>query len=749
MPVAPCQFSPARLSAVAKLTVLLLALMAGLGLAQEAVAADPNTVKIVSSLPRTGSANAQTTTTVNGIRMALEEFGYKAGPFTIAYEDWDDASAKKGDWDPEVEAANADKAVADPDVMAYIGTYNSGAAKISMPILNRAGLPMISPANTYTGLTKPGLGEANEPAVYRPSGVVNYFRVVPADDIQGKAAAEWMTRLGGQTVYVLDDRGLYGKGIADVFVATAADFGLRVLGREGIDPKAQEYRSLMTKIKALDPDFVYFGGTTQSNAGQIAKDMVAVGLRAPIMAPDGCFEEAFIQSAGPANVEGRAYVTFGGVPPAELKGKGAEFVKKYRAKYGSEPEGYAVYGYVAAKIVLQTLADVGKKDRKALRDALAKAGQTDDALGTWQFDANGDTTLTTMSGSIVRAGKFQFATLLGVPGEPLPQVKPDGRLAKTRPLLDTILQQLLLGLTTGLVFALIALGYTMVYGILEFINFAHGDVFMLAGFLALTLVGVLGLGDQSGVAFALGLSGVVLACTAFAALVNVSIDKLVYKPLRKAPKLAPLVSAIGVSFILQNLGLFWGALPMAEFGGGGQAAAPKSFPSLLPTTNLLGSASVTLQWKDVLVMSTSLMVMAGLFALVKYTKLGKAMRAAAQDPQAARLMGIDVDRVVAATFLIGGGLAGFAAVIYSLYIGTIGYQMGYQNGMYAFTAAVVGGIGSIPGAVLGGVLLGVVRAFSDQFIGAQWQPAVLFGILIVILVFRPAGLLGKSGKEKV
>jgi branched-chain amino acid transport system permease protein len=191
-------------------------------------------------------------------------------------------------------------------------------------------------------------------------------------------------------------------------------------------------------------------------------------------------------------------------------------------------------------------------------------------------------------------------------------------------------------------------------------------------------------------------------------------------------------------------------MPLAVFGGGGQPAAPKSFPSLLPATNLLGEGSgLTLQIKDVLVIGASLVVMTGLYLLVTRTKLGKAMRATAQDPQAARLMGIDVDRVVAATFLVGGGLAGFAAVIYALYINTVYYQMGYQNGLYAFTAAVVGGIGNIPGAVLGGLLLGLVRAFSDQFIGAQWQPAVLFGILIVLLVFRPAGLLGSTAREKV
>ena len=186
-------------------------------------------VKIVSSLPRTGSANAQTSTIVNGIRMAIEEVGAKVGAFTIVYEDWDDASARKGDWDPEVEAANADKAVKDADILFYIGTYNSGAAKIAMPVLNKANLSMISPANTYTGLTKPGMGEQSEPDVYRPTRKINYFRVVPADDIQGRVGAQWIKQMGGKRVYVLDDRGLYGKGVA-MPEQTANDLGLAVLG---------------------------------------------------------------------------------------------------------------------------------------------------------------------------------------------------------------------------------------------------------------------------------------------------------------------------------------------------------------------------------------------------------------------------------------------------------------------------------------------------------------------------------------
>ena len=370
-------------------------------------------IKIVSSLPRTGSANAQTTTIVNGIKMAVEERGGKVAGFEVRYEDWDDASSKKGDWDPEVEAANANKAVQDADVMVYLGTYNSGAAKISMPILNKAGLAMISPANTYTGLTKPGKGEPGEPEAYRPGGKVNYFRVVPADDIQGRVAAEWMKSMDAKTVYILDDRGLYGKGIADVFEATLEDLGIESVGREGIDPKAQEYKSLMTKIKAKNPDWIYFGGTTQTNAGQIVKDMTAVGLGAKIMMPDGCFEAAFIEAAGATNANDRAYLTFGGLPPEELTGMGADFVKKYREKFNGNPEGYAVYGYVAATVALEAIERAAKRDREAIRAAIMATEQKDGVLGSWKFDDNGDTTSTTMSGNAVRSGKFEFVTVLG------------------------------------------------------------------------------------------------------------------------------------------------------------------------------------------------------------------------------------------------------------------------------------------------------------------------------------------------
>jgi branched-chain amino acid transport system substrate-binding protein len=378
-----------------------------------ALAARAETIKIVSSLPRTGSANAQSQSMVNGIKMALEEVGGKAGGFTIAYEDWDDASPERGQWDPAVEAANAQKAVKDPDVMAYIGTYNSGAAKIAMPILNQASLVMVSPANTYPGLTKPGFGEANEPAVYRPSGKINYFRVVPADDIQGDVAANFAREIGVKKVFVLHDRELYGKGVADVFRRVASRIGLTIAGYEGIDPKAANFRSLATKIKATGCDLVYFGGTTQTGAGQLAKDLVSAGVKAKLMVPDGCRENAFIESAGKDNLNDRTYVTFGGVPPSELKGKGRAFYEAYKKRFRAEPEAYAVYGYEAARVVLDAIARAGQKDRETIRAAVAATKDFDGALGRWSFDANGDTTLKVMMVDEIKDGKFSPVKVVG------------------------------------------------------------------------------------------------------------------------------------------------------------------------------------------------------------------------------------------------------------------------------------------------------------------------------------------------
>ncbi len=373
-------------------------------------------IKIVSSLPRQGTSKKQTDDIVNGIKLAFDEVGYKVGDYKLEYLDKDDASPQRGgEWDGNVEQSNAKSAIDDPDVMVYIGTYNSGAAKVSIPILNKANLLMVSPANTWPGLTKPGKGEPGEPEKYRPTGKINYCRVVPADDIQGPCGAVWAKKMGAKKVVVLHDRELYGKGIADLFVQHAKKIGLEVLDYQGIDRQAANYKSLATSIRGKNPDLVYFGGITGSNAGQLAKDLRSEGVKCPLMVPDGCFEKAFIDAAGADNVNGNTFATFGGVPAEKWEGKAKEFLERFKAKYNNpKPEPYTIYGYEAAKIVIEAIQKAGKKDRDAIRIACLSIKDFDAALGKWSFDENGDTTLSTMSGNVIRNGEWIFQEILKV-----------------------------------------------------------------------------------------------------------------------------------------------------------------------------------------------------------------------------------------------------------------------------------------------------------------------------------------------
>ncbi|HUK82173.1 MAG TPA: branched-chain amino acid ABC transporter permease [Verrucomicrobiae bacterium] len=308
---------------------------------------------------------------------------------------------------------------------------------------------------------------------------------------------------------------------------------------------------------------------------------------------------------------------------------------------------------------------------------------------------------------------------------------------------EVFVQQLIIGLSNGMIIALIALGYTMVYGIIELINFAHGDLFTLGCFCALTLVGALGLEHAASV---IGLLAVV---PLFCGGLNWLVERLAYRHLRDATKLAPLVSAIGVSFVFMNIALLWGGVPMEVFGMGKAAAAPKDFPVLVSNDNLLGESPVQFTAKDAMVAGVTLPLMIALTWFVKRTRTGKAMRAVAQDRVAAQLMGVNVDRVIGQTFLVGGALAGVASVVFAVYNNSIYFQMGYRAGMDAFTAAVLGGIGNLPGAVLGGLCIGLARAMSDQYLATRWTNVMVFAILILVLVFRPSGLLGGKLREKV
>jgi branched-chain amino acid transport system permease protein len=293
------------------------------------------------------------------------------------------------------------------------------------------------------------------------------------------------------------------------------------------------------------------------------------------------------------------------------------------------------------------------------------------------------------------------------------------------------------GLSNGAIWALIAMGYTLVYGIIELINFAHGDVFTMGSFTAASFWGAIGLGAAAGTAALIG--GLVLTLVVsmlVCGALNVLIERVGYRPLRNAPKLAPLITAVGFSFILQNVGLLW------------RGGSPVGVADLInENATVFHISGVIVHRADVLAVGVMVPLVLLLAWFITGTRPGRAMRATAQDPEAARLMGINVNNTISLTFLIGGALAGAAGLVYALYETTIWYFQGFEAGLIAFTAAVMGGIGNVRGAVLGGLLIGCIQELSDARLGPQWTEAVVFGYLILVMTLQPRGLLGEETRE--
>jgi len=320
-------------------------------------------------------------------------------------------------------------------------------------------------------------------------------------------------------------------------------------------------------------------------------------------------------------------------------------------------------------------------------------------------------------------------------------------------------QYLIIGLASGSLIALIALGYTLVYGIIELINFAHGEVFMMGSFFAATVVLATGVNDESTIPLILGALALALVMSmVFSGVLNAGIDRIAYRRLRSAPRLAPLIAAIGMSFILQNLAIYW--------KGSNPFTAPDLIPREYRSYNVLrewpylegwfAESTLRLRLLDIFVIGITIPLLLLLSWFVFRTRIGTAMRATAQDRDAAALMGIDINRTIGVAFTLGGALAGAAGMIALFYNNSGRFQMGFQYGLFAFTAAVLGGIGNLGGAVLGGFLIGLIWSFSDGFMGnyisgwgSQWTNSVIFGILIIVLVFRPSGLLGQATPDKV
>ena len=367
------------------------------------------TLTIYSSLPLQGDSRPQSVSVVDGEKLALQKAGGKVGKFTIKYVSLDDSTAAAGKWEPGATSANARKAAQDKTTIAYLGEFNSGASAISIPILNEAGILQVSPSNTAVGLTRAQGADKGEPDKYYPSGKRTYGRVVPADHIQAAAQVTYQKDNGCTKLFILNDKEVYGAGLAGQVATIAKQQGLTVLGNDGIDPKAANYRALAGTVKSKGADCVFYGGITQNNAVQLWKDLHAANPTAKLFGPDGVAESAFSSKIGSA-AEKVTYITNPTLDPKLYPPSGQDFFKEYKAKYGQDPEPYAIYGYEAMSVALQAIQNAGDKgnDRQAVIDAFFKIKNRQSVLGTYSIDENGDTTLTDYGGNRIKNGKLVF-----------------------------------------------------------------------------------------------------------------------------------------------------------------------------------------------------------------------------------------------------------------------------------------------------------------------------------------------------
>lgn len=379
----------------------------------ETTQAEGKQLTIYSSMPLQGASRIQTTAVVNGAKLALEQAGGKAGPHTIKYESLDDSTAQAGNWTPEQESANARKAAQDDSTAVYIGTFNSGAAAIAIPILNEAGVPMISPANTAVGLTSDAPGAApGEPDKYYPTGQRNYARIVPMDTIQGAALATVMKEDGCTKITIANDKEVYGAGLANNIKLAAENIGLEVLSNEGIDPKAPNYRSLAQSAKSAGADCFAFAGVTANNGVQLYKDFAAALPDAKLYGPDGVAESSFVdpkEGGIPADVAERTKVSVATLAPDQYPPEGQEFFKAFAEKYGEpRPDPYAIYGYEAMRLALDAIERSGTGEKADIIKAIYETKDRSSVLGTYSIDENGDTTLTDYGIYKIVDGELEF-----------------------------------------------------------------------------------------------------------------------------------------------------------------------------------------------------------------------------------------------------------------------------------------------------------------------------------------------------
>ena len=753
---------------------------------------------------------------VEAIEYVLEQADNKAGDYTIEYESFDDAIASTGNWDEALCASNARTYADDESIVGVIGTYNSGCAAIIIPILNEAGVAMVSPANTYAGLTHAAPGtEPGEPDKYYPTGTRNYARVVASDDYQGKVGASYMKdELGVTSVYILDDRELYGKGVADAFEESAETIGLTVAGHEGWDKDAPNYTALMTKIKASGADGVYIGGVSPNNGGQLVKDKVAVlgdNEAVKLLVSDGFVLDSLFTDAGAENVERRLRHRTDAAARASSPGRGG--VRRRASRRRSEPTRTSRSTPSTRRprrrsCSTQSRARTGR-GRTSSRRCSRRTSPTPrpetcrstpmeirlpapnscsrqtvrrrSGSGTSPWRSNSASRITTDRGG----GRGNPPPALQLTEIPAPSPVAARRLPPTSDLLRWIFGALIL-------FGARLLADHVGDRRAAALRPGHGDRDVQRDDLRAHRARVHArlrdhradqlrprrhlhardapdpvdlrrrvgpdpapllhdldparrsrdgrlLRAEKTYAIALAL----VASVAFCLAINMAIERIGYKPLRNQPRLAPLITAIGFSFILQGIGLAW--------KGEGRIAIPQ----IIPNTVLVGENGTLLDFgdypyytvRDLMVLLITIPVLLALIVLVQRTRPGKAMRATAQDRDASAMMGISVDRTISFTFALGGAIAGAGAVVYALYVGTTASSSGSGSACSRSRPPSSVGSATSAGPSSAACCIGLISAYNDGFGDARWTYTVVFAILILILVLRPSGLLGERTPE--
>jgi branched-chain amino acid transport system substrate-binding protein len=681
---------------------------------------DPGTGPIVVGHfgSMTGSEATFGQSTDKGVRLAIDErnaaggvHGRKIELITI-----DDAGKSQ-------EAGTAvTRLITEHHVRAILGEVASSLSKAGGAVAQKYRVPMVSPSSTNESVTQIGN---------------MIFRVCFIDGFQGYVVAKFARDdLHAQRVGVLyDQQQAYSKGLAKEF-----DHAFRALG--GTITTSQAYTggdvdlsAQLQSLKDTAPEAIFLPGY-YTDAGNIARQARKLGITVPLLGGDGWDSEKLTEIGGDA-IEGSYYAnhySFEDTRPAVQN-----FVHKFKARYGEVPDGLAALGYDAALVLFDAMDRAKSLDGGDLAEAIAETKGFPAVTGIITLDKNRNPVKSAVMLK-VKNGKPHYEATVDPPTEPLPEIKD---VADTgggdASVVTKLLQTLVNSLALGALYALIALGYTLVYGVLRFINFAHSDVFTFGAWISFSFASWFGW-TKGSPAYALPIV-MVLAMATCAAL-GVTIERLAYRPLRKAPRLNVLITAIGVSLLLQNSG----TLPWA-FGPN-----PQHMPPLVADSSLATIAGVHFRVVDVLVLGLALGLVGALQFLVYRTKFGRAMRAVSFDERVASLMGINVNRVVTITFAVGSALAAAGGLLFALKYEALqitAHSTWVLLGLTAFVAAVVGGIGDVRGAAVGALLIAGVQEFGAAYLSTQLRDVYVFTILIVVLLVRPSGLFGRTTVEKV